>query len=1846
MEKNAKRKEKKENIFLKWWKLEIIIITIIGLSAFLIYRTIEEQQFKIKIFQESGYILQATESKVNNNEVQRMNFNANEKYEKNYNAKIEFKDTEGNKIQSNTGNFIHYSDNSIGVFSDSVLLNLDEIEREPIIYYTLTEKNILKKNETAYSIMNLGNELSFDNLILKISENKYLVASQQIGLVFGDGTENKEINGFLEIEYVDNQVLKIYNQELSYQTIASNVEIQLPNNIKINLSDKIILKTDKPVLSLNNMVINSDDNVEIVDLADYEKTEENKENKIENENSSENKENNQGNSQTNNNNTSNNNSQNTNIGNAGNSPNNNTGLGEGSGNTDFVPSVDIGKLQVDEPIFKITNFETTSVKMQADIEIIDEKLLLAGSTKVKIIKNNTNSQVYSSEIAEGQYSSTIIYEGLEANTEYTLEVKAIYKVGDIEYNKTFIYKIFRTNIMGVELEKEIFTSSSLSFKVDFKQDTGVQSALVQLTDLDGRLIEQFTVTPNGQKIITFPGLQNNTTYSVSIKDVVMDNVKFGNTSYIEQFTTLKQSPVISATPEFGYDERNNRINLKLNNILDKDKGIKSYTFRVYKESDYKKTDKKVIAEIKTSTPETVIKVDKKEMNEHGEEIEIKGDINRNTEYYFEVTIEFYDNEKYQEFVSNRSGIMNFDKIQMPTLKFNEAIDENEKTLVTFESIQGEIQIDDPGKIIDPNLDSIRINYFSALGDKKTINSNITTKVPININSLNSNTTYQFEVILLKNKVDSIYLGSVYVNTTIPKNLKLILLNQTSDITNKFNVNLSVFNNIEELELKTLDSIKIELYRANTVVSNEGVVSLKKHGNAIGICNIKDMNSDFYISEIAENMVNNRLDIIPSSFVSSTNSSKKLTNDDIIDNQYIIEVVQAKDYVGNEIGLQNNRIEIMETNYIAPIGPQGEETKDALNIDAITKKARENSQIYINNLAETIDHAKLLESTNIGYAVYPKTSYDVSTVKEVTYRVYETDAYGNVTTTLQEVIIDENTIKERILSRQSNDEVLTAYFKIGNYNDKVTDSTILERGSTYKFEYDIVLYGEETGVEIILPSQEQIDNNVKYFSISSAVPKQLPDISMYIESLNVDSVMELKYKTSDIDQAMIKFVEDKELELNNDETTRNFQLVKNTQDYQTIIIDNLKKGNVEFNIKYKTIGRELEIIKKLIEFEYNGYIDFEGVTVGVSEYDKNRLQLSINGLMDEAKKSIYSINTTYTKNDISYTFNNVDLLSNNTIMINYIELIKALGTTNLSNIEIKSELFYDAQIIDFRKSSIADTIILEDIDGNFYKYDNKENNLKTTEIITEAIELRIVQLTENSLMMKDENSNEINIPITITDKGILYNNKVIYAKKINVKNIKNDNITIENSNIPISMYNVGNDAYSTFMNSYELKFNIEGKIVSNEQQEVNKEKIHVEYAKIDSSGGVIEGETWKNEVIENYNKETKEASINLKNLVPGTRYGYKIYYDNNGIKEYIYDTDLNKSENIYIFATLGVVKINDVKFELNNGLDTATLSYNIVDGTTDGYIIEYILYENGKPKTKQNEKSYIDPTTEIYTTNDVVVNTVEGESRIIFDKEYKYRITFIIKSLNGEEITRIEHKEEFIFTPGIPSLNITAVRTDGNNSINPDIIITPTLITGQYDFVGKKLDIIMKNVGTNTKIYEENVDIVKNQLSRIILDNSTGIYKTDGIYQLEAKINFDRNNDGIIDSNEYISSDYILEPIQNDIDIGEVSIKEYADGKLYIQFKDSLNLGKITKITYTINTMGAKDIIIDPEKGIAFGTDTLDPTIKYLLLESADPYVADNNRITIAGFTQVLNEETEDETDTKEKMVFNSITINW
>lgn len=666
-------------------KKYIFFIVGIGiiLAGLLVYNVYNVQKENTKVFEDPGYILQSASSQ--SQKIDKYYFNADEEYKIKNNQKVIFKDTSGDEVTTGKDNFIHYNNGAISSLKKGVLINLANIEQDPITYYSIAANQVVNKQGDNYWINHLNGRLQFTNLIWKISDTKYLIAGNGMTVLFNDGT-TKEINGYLELEYLDNQVIKIYNQEIIYQTISSNVNISLPDNIEINLQSKTVSKNGETRMNLANMVIDSDDNVEIQEQPEQENNDLNEiegilQNQVDAQQAAQDAENA-------------NNGENDGVAGQGGSAqtgegavgtDGTTGTGEGGSSNSQVNGGGSESIVQDlpelvAPVFNVESFNVDSISVNAQITIQDDEARLVRNSYIKILENSTGKTVYAREESIGTYNIDVSVSTLTPNTDYTLVVESAYDVDGITYTKNFVYKIFRTKSVGITFEKDVFTNSSLKFKVSVDSDSKVKSAQLSLVSSSGTVDQTYEVgngTLAGQTA-EFIGLQSNTEYTIKLTNVLYDGQIISNGFEQEKtFTTLKDKPEISG-PEYEMNKRDSTFTLKLTNVVDPDNGIQGYRYEIY-DTRTGLDEAPVYTKEVSSNEEIIVNVDEKILS-------------RGVPYTFKVIALFNDNEKIVEYESEYSDIMKMDGVAFPTVRF-------EKETITYERIQGKLIIEDPNNTI-------------------------------------------------------------------------------------------------------------------------------------------------------------------------------------------------------------------------------------------------------------------------------------------------------------------------------------------------------------------------------------------------------------------------------------------------------------------------------------------------------------------------------------------------------------------------------------------------------------------------------------------------------------------------------------------------------------------------------------------------------------------------------------------------------------------------------------------------------------------------------------------------------------------------------------------------------------------------------------------------------------------------------------------------------------------------------------------------------------------------------------------------------------------------------------------
>ena len=255
--------------------------------------------------------------------------------------------------------------------------------------------------------------------------------------------------------------------------------------------------------------------------------------------------------------------------------------------------IDVGDNEYDEeieediknlPTFSITDMDVTSNKMSATIVLVDDDNMLMGNVYVKIIENQTGKTVYMTEESTGSYILDVTVENLSPNNSYTLIMNSEYIKEGIVFNRDFLIKNFRTELIGIYLEKDYFTTTSLSFKLSAESYSKVRQAEVLLINNKNEIIKRVDADINEAKAgldILFDSLTPNTEYKIIVTNFLYEDIVIADGyEIVFEASTLKNRPTFGEVSSI-IDKKNGVFTLKSNRVSDVDNGIVSFKYEVY-----------------------------------------------------------------------------------------------------------------------------------------------------------------------------------------------------------------------------------------------------------------------------------------------------------------------------------------------------------------------------------------------------------------------------------------------------------------------------------------------------------------------------------------------------------------------------------------------------------------------------------------------------------------------------------------------------------------------------------------------------------------------------------------------------------------------------------------------------------------------------------------------------------------------------------------------------------------------------------------------------------------------------------------------------------------------------------------------------------------------------------------------------------------------------------------------------------------------------------------------------------------------------------------------------------------
>lgn len=1742
-------------------------------------------------FRQDGYILAYSEDVVTANEKNlQYYFQSGTNFKTRYPQGIIFRDTRNQQVVTDENSFLHYSDGGLGALKTGVVLNLATLNDELIGYYNVSSQSIMQKNGKIYSLDHMGTPIQFKEFIWKLSPEKYIIVSDTLMLRFSNG-DAREFKEYLEVSYIDGDVVRLANNEGIIQTISSDSYVQLAGGETVNLSDKTIGYLNSPKLSLAQMVVDADENIEVMPLnggnagfklpkitvidgkdgKDGDPGQEGEAGKVgeagEAGNPGEPGE----------------------AGEAGkagkdgatgdegvdgdNGKNGADGktVGGGDDGAGESPSV-----KVKLPVFELSDWVVTARSVSGSVFIEDEQNLLnTDSIKLKVVKAGTDKVVFGPNSYSG-LNFNFVADLLEPGTEYRLLISADYTVNDKQYTRNFINKVFVADNIGLSVEKTYAGETELAFKIIKESYSSVSMASLELYDDHGSSIGVESVSFVGNsETVTFRNLTANTNYWIQLTDIkTSEGIELPTYGQKAKYSTLKTPPTLGI-PNVIINKKNASFEIQVSSVNDPHNGIKNYRYEIYSSP--------IIGE---ATPaKTISSQTKNSVAAFIDNLNLQ----RNENYQVKVVSEFYDNEKTVEYESGLSEAFRMDSVSFPTVRF-------EAEEVTFERIRGIIYIDaqSAGLVVDAN-NPLVIMYENSLNKAKTLDpitdlsqfkaTATTYAIPFNVNNLRASDSYVISIrgcvnLLDGNDPENMLIGSFIVNTLSTKPLQAVLKEESSAGSTAINVDFQLRNPEmidSELEARTLSHLTFKLYSGANTEERNLIATAPQH----------DTNGDPYVSGLKEAYYDQNVRITEAMF--------GLMPEQLTGTIYTIQVTGASDYTEyrNEIEVLNNSISLNKTASAPP--PPTE--NDAFEIVTITNADAEKYGVTKNG--------GLNDDTVIGYFLKAKfNSNDLA--KDFTYTMYAPADYhqynsdGNITTGAEQI---GNSYTLPVVDAKIPQLVLL----FGAGTDSETNGRYIRynpsagRGAQYYFTYTATLKLKEGTYQY--PEDYQAGLLLRSKLLNA--PKQSPEFQFYPWVSDVNSAT-WKYKLADVDGAVL---DNRMLTVRQGTITRQTSsLLVGTANFGEVQFTGLSKGAYTVtavqNLYSKYSSQQVTRTLFMRYFEGESVLS-SGITFQVEPIqDRNRLLIILNGVSDDDLRKIAALKVQVSaagvpNKNFYLDVENVDF--NNTPVVAAQLLFAQLESFQGKTITLTPSLCYDNGKSGFGTGSTFHAIqlcpdgtvgqykvpgtsgaVLRDstyASGSIFNTNLVGSRLNFTNIINGIAGGTDLAFTDTGA--RDVNSYEFLTLKAITDQPIQTaggESSANYLLGTVVPSVTDGNITVTLNTADINLKIQGGsvlDSGEFYIELYETK--------------IGDELINAEYY----TGTIISGQT--------------DYLVNLTGLKPRTSYAFKVWGRIGTEKVYLYDPDAEQSGVLYRFSTLQNVSISGTSI-LYTAEDYETkylrLSYNLdqVLGFKIFYDLE-LLDDNGVvEQTWKHEQLLAEGIVSDRITYDKNMQEnfyCRPGSRIRFGRKYRLKITAVAnggldKRENEENILGITTYE---FTQGnllkaVFGLTSTAnVDGEGNHSLTFRVVPIDTdkvIVDGLYKV--RFFDSNGQNI-TPVDVAAKTYNIA--DLTQIF--TLTGLEKQ-STYLIRIYAVTDLMNEGnfgnISEVETPISSEYLLKTgsgtTLNDegINIGEISCAKVENNnqRVQLQFNNSVNLTQVQNIQYSIYT--SNDYIY-PTVAIAF-----------------------------------------------------------
>lgn len=1214
-----------------WLILGISIISLIVLTIGVVFLT----KKNATEFYSAGYIINSTATKSD-----KYYFNDNTVYKENIFNEYVFKDVDNKEVSTGKDNFIHYLDNSLSFMQNGVILDLDNFNENVVPYYNITDKSIVKYNNGGYYVETADKTLVFGNFLGRISDNKYIIVGKDIKVKLA-GNDEAVSGDYFEILFVENGIVKVENQEGSYQTVSEGTIVYVGDNIKINLGDETVNYGEETKLTLSELTINGDENIDI---------------KPSDGNISKEEENGNGEGGTPGN------------GNGNNPGNGNGTTGEGDGETNTIL-----KKEVSVSLIEATS-NINSIK--AKFQVIDTAQAIKGNLVLTLVNTTTGDTVYKKILVNTPEEQTVVVSSLASDCNYVMTIID-------ENNDTgtqYFQKSFRTDSLNLKLKREMVTETSLTYAIDFGIDSDVVATDITLFDTENNEIGNYTVAKEDNDKVTFEGLEANTLYRVVVDNVVIKNVQYDQLYRSETSDfTLKNKPTLGEVVVKTNNDAKT-FTLSMNNVTDEDKAIVKYTYQIFKSEDLTEdtmtTATPVYSFSRSSLEDEILKLDEAK-NLYG-----------NTDYRFKIVVQYYDNYRYNEIETMLSD--SFNVVGKPTVTF-------EASEIDFNRIAGRVIIDDAdctipfdGRECNNNVNNFVIRYYGGTSVTRNVVEDVTVDsenmtLSFDLIGLQENTVYTFEVfadIDLRNEqglVSGQYIGGFNVSTTGIEALMMQNWKKNGySFENPISVNTEMVSTTpDNSSIDNLASIKFNLYSGDvskTIEYATPIASYTVSGN------------------IKEEFYNKTFAINSSTFEyedKETSEMLKVENLDVLkelsggrlSRYYTIQVTDAYDATHtNEFVIMNN-VYVYETPSILLL--EDEVTAPEIVVEEITN---------IQTNANTKDDKGPYADYGISYIA--DLSDEIVRGYKVTaiFDKNKIESYFKGSSPITKINFyaksDSGTLIDTKTIDFADTEEYTTYFFLDNGTDYATVDNDLRRGNSYTFSYDLVIDedGNADTDDLVFPSNRPTSDRV-------TPVKQEPLFKLYIDNSSANSIS-YKYKIYDYDNAL--YMEDGKYYVH-------YSISGSDEEYLTEIykddnnnsftLSNLTNGDI-YNISYYgAVQKKIDpMVVSIGNYYFDGYYDANDYNLGYRlEYGNfdNRLKVIVDDNEFLNRVSAYLLTLTAGSDKYQMVVTNLSScdtsdpeVKNKCIILDYEKIAAFKG----KDITVALEAFYDTGYIGFGQVS--------------------------------------------------------------------------------------------------------------------------------------------------------------------------------------------------------------------------------------------------------------------------------------------------------------------------------------------------------------------------------------------------------------------------------------------------------------------------------------------------------------------------------------------------------------------------------